>query len=360
MGRRNTWNSTHFTTWYGRIFVHCNQWRAAKCVKTYKSQRRLWVWIVIDQCDKILSFTQHLHKRKCTDQILLCYLVSIVPPMVWIPHQLVGIPIGYNVSLECFIEAHPISLNYWSKEDNEMIHDSAKYKWSQRHMLFSIINLICFSFSLSCLARFSIRMLWNRTETVLNNPTYKSTMRLTIYNVQRHDYGTYKCVAKNPRGETDGTIRLYCEYFSFVFFFFQFIEHWKVDRIFNRRKEEKEDHVFLGLHQMPAETKSNQICMQQFFLVFVFVFSTFPAIFNSRVRFDVIIIRKQSEEKTIIEFRFFFSSSFRCQFSVEPINNFIAYYDNNGTSDCRSSEKWNQLFDISTARQSLESLLRPR
>lgn len=59
-------------------------------------------------------------------------------------------------------------------------------------------------------------------------------MRLTIYNVQHSDYGTVKCVgmffpnfawiikafpyafllqstlaAKNPRGETDGTIRLY-------------------------------------------------------------------------------------------------------------------------------------------------------
>lgn len=37
-------------------------------------------------------------------------------------------------------------------------------------------------------------------------------MRLTIYDVQRIDYGMYKCVAKNPRGETDGSIRLYCEY----------------------------------------------------------------------------------------------------------------------------------------------------
>lgn len=271
MGRRNTWNSTHFTTWYGRIFVHCNQWRAAKCVKTYKSQRRLWVWIVIDQCDKILSFTQHLHKRKCTDQILSCYLVSIVPPMVWIPHQLVGIPIGYNVSLECFIEAHPISLNYWSKEDNEMIHDSAKYKWSQRHMLFSIINLICFSFSLSCLARFSIRMLWNRTETVLNNPTYKSTMRLTIYNVQRHDYGTYKCVAKNPRGETDGTIRLYCEYFSFVFFF-SLSNTEKLTEFLIEERKRKKITFFWGF--IKCQQKQNRIkyACNNFFL-FLFLFS---------------------------------------------------------------------------------------
>lgn len=37
-------------------------------------------------------------------------------------------------------------------------------------------------------------------------------MRLTITYVQKSDYGTYKCVSKNPRGETDGTIRLYCKY----------------------------------------------------------------------------------------------------------------------------------------------------
>lgn len=50
-----------------------------------------------------------------------------------------------------------------------------------------------------------------RTETIFNRPSYKSTMRLTISQVQKSDYGTYKCVAKNPRGETDGTIRLYCK-----------------------------------------------------------------------------------------------------------------------------------------------------
>uniref|UniRef100_A0A034VZE2 Immunoglobulin I-set domain-containing protein n=1 Tax=Bactrocera dorsalis TaxID=27457 RepID=A0A034VZE2_BACDO len=34
-------------------------------------------------------------------------------------------------------------------------------------------------------------------------------MRLTITNIQKSDYGSYKCVAKNPRGEMDGTIKLY-------------------------------------------------------------------------------------------------------------------------------------------------------
>jgi len=34
-------------------------------------------------------------------------------------------------------------------------------------------------------------------------------MRLTITNVQSSDYGNYKCVAKNPRGDMDGNIKLY-------------------------------------------------------------------------------------------------------------------------------------------------------
>ncbi|XP_073821245.1 dpr-interacting protein epsilon [Musca autumnalis] len=96
-------------------------------------------------------------------------------PMVSIPHQLVGIPMYFNITLECFIEANPTSLNYWTRENDQMITDSHKYK----------------------------------TETIPGNPSYKATMRLHINNVQKSDYGSYKCVAKNPRGEMDGTIKLY-------------------------------------------------------------------------------------------------------------------------------------------------------
>ncbi|XP_062546032.1 lachesin-like isoform X2 [Armigeres subalbatus] len=97
------------------------------------------------------------------------------PPMLWIPHQLVGVPVNYNITLECFTEAHPTSLNYWTREDGHMIHDSRKY----------------------------------RTESTVGMPIYKTHMRLHIFNIQQTDYGTYKCVAKNPRGETDGAIRIY-------------------------------------------------------------------------------------------------------------------------------------------------------
>ncbi|KAI4498672.1 hypothetical protein M0802_006139 [Mischocyttarus mexicanus] len=98
-----------------------------------------------------------------------------VPPMLSIPHQLVGAPLGYSVKLECNTEAHPTSLNYWTREDKHMIHDSSKYK---------VVS----------------------TPEV---PSYKTHMTLEIFDIQMEDYGAYKCVAKNPRGNTDGVIRLY-------------------------------------------------------------------------------------------------------------------------------------------------------
>lgn len=41
---------------------------------------------------------------------------------------------------------------------------------------------------------------------------YKVVMKLTIVDVDIADFGSYKCMAKNSLGETDGTIKLYREY----------------------------------------------------------------------------------------------------------------------------------------------------
>ncbi|XP_017794610.1 PREDICTED: lachesin-like [Habropoda laboriosa] len=94
-------------------------------------------------------------------------------PVIHVPNQLVGAPLGTDVLLECFVEASPKSINYWVK-DNAMIISS------QQHDVQTTVK-----------SQFEVRM------------------ALTIRNLQKHDVGTYKCVAKNSLGEVESSIRLY-------------------------------------------------------------------------------------------------------------------------------------------------------
>ncbi|XP_076335125.1 lachesin-like isoform X2 [Tachypleus tridentatus] len=95
------------------------------------------------------------------------------PPLIWIPHQLVGGLLGSDVMLECHTEAFPMPVNYWTKDDGAMIVTNNKYLCDTRE------------------------------------ETYKVYMKLTIRNVEPVDYGKYRCFAKNSLGETEGSIRLY-------------------------------------------------------------------------------------------------------------------------------------------------------
>jgi len=42
--------------------------------------------------------------------------------------------------------------------------------------------------------------------------SYMTHLKLTIRNLTPKDFAAYRCVAKNPRGETDGTIKVYRKY----------------------------------------------------------------------------------------------------------------------------------------------------
>lgn len=45
----------------------------------------------------------------------------VVPPMMWIPNQLVGAVEGLPLTLECLSEAYPKSINYWTREKGEIV-----------------------------------------------------------------------------------------------------------------------------------------------------------------------------------------------------------------------------------------------
>lgn len=121
--------------------------------------------------------------------IYLLLFVFTVPPQLLIPHQLVSAIPGENITLVCYTEAYPTSLNYWTRGDSQMIHDNKKY----------------------------------RTENIAGTPSFKVHMTLSIFNVDESDVGTYKCVAKNPRGETDGAIRVYGKLHNEIFTFYSYL-----------------------------------------------------------------------------------------------------------------------------------------
>ncbi|XP_013792980.2 lachesin-like [Limulus polyphemus] len=95
-------------------------------------------------------------------------------PMIWIPNQLIGAPLGTDVALDCNLEAHPTSVTYWMRESGVIIISNQKY-----------------------------------VSVDISQENYKGQLRLTIRDLEPEDYGTYTCVAKNSLGETEGTICLY-------------------------------------------------------------------------------------------------------------------------------------------------------
>ncbi|XP_045447907.1 lachesin-like [Melitaea cinxia] len=95
-------------------------------------------------------------------------------PVIQVPNQLVGAPLGTDVTLECYVESSPKSINYWVRDSNEMVISSNKYE---------VINTVISSF--------------------------ESRMVLTVRKLSVDDVGGYRCVAKNSLGEVDSVIRLY-------------------------------------------------------------------------------------------------------------------------------------------------------
>ncbi|XP_014356282.2 lachesin [Papilio machaon] len=95
-------------------------------------------------------------------------------PVIQVPNQLVGAPLGTDVTLECYVESSPKSIVYWVRDSNEMVISSEKYE---------VLN------------------------TMLS--PFESRMTLTIRRLEKIDFGGYRCIAKNSLGEVDSNIRMY-------------------------------------------------------------------------------------------------------------------------------------------------------
>ncbi|XP_026485484.1 neurotrimin-like isoform X1 [Vanessa tameamea] len=99
------------------------------------------------------------------------------PPMLSIPNQLEGAYIGQDVTLECHTEAFPSSINYWTTDRGDMIISE-------------------------------MEIVGGKYEAFPVDSGYNKFMMLKIRNITKEDFGSYKCIAKNSLGETDGIIKL--------------------------------------------------------------------------------------------------------------------------------------------------------
>ncbi|ETN67609.1 lachesin [Anopheles darlingi] len=95
-------------------------------------------------------------------------------PLIQVPNQLVGAPLNTDVTLICNVEASPKAINYWQRENGEMIISNERY-------------------------------LMNENESSM----YAVQMTLVIRKLHKADMGGYKCISKNSIGDAEGTIRLY-------------------------------------------------------------------------------------------------------------------------------------------------------
>lgn len=98
---------------------------------------------------------------------------------------MVGSPLGGDVTFQCMAEAQPKAITYWQRMGRTPGDDQVLLT--------------------------SGRIMQDATSL-----GYKTDMKLTIKSVERADIGSYRCVAKNPLGEADGSVHLHGQYLKLL------------------------------------------------------------------------------------------------------------------------------------------------
>ncbi|XP_037780328.1 LOW QUALITY PROTEIN: uncharacterized protein LOC119576760 [Penaeus monodon] len=132
--------------------------------------------------------TPNIVWRREDNQKIVLDAEKTVPPVAWVPQQLEGAYIGQELTIECHTEAFPKSINYWTNTKGRHF----------RGMRGEPRGRAAGSWVAS-----------DRFDPIVTEGTYKVYMELRIRRVEAEDYGTFKCIAKNSLGETDGAIKVY-------------------------------------------------------------------------------------------------------------------------------------------------------
>ncbi|XP_022238853.1 lachesin-like [Limulus polyphemus] len=95
------------------------------------------------------------------------------PPQIRVPNQVIGATPGNDVILECRVQAWPRPMTSWVRNEDTLLLASKKYQLTEVY------------------------------------DSYNVDMKLKISNLQKEDFSSYKCGAKNSFGEKEGFIRLH-------------------------------------------------------------------------------------------------------------------------------------------------------
>ncbi|XP_054016111.1 lachesin-like isoform X1 [Hylaeus anthracinus] len=94
-------------------------------------------------------------------------------PVIKTTNQLVAAPLDSDVVLQCHVEASPHAMNTWYRNTGDKLLPNDKYAMSE-----SAIN------------------------------EYSWQMNLTVYSLEKKDFGEYVCSSVNALGKADGVVRL--------------------------------------------------------------------------------------------------------------------------------------------------------